>query len=246
MRQRVRLRHALLDQLSGSETSVPGSKTSTIDDTPGYRLRADGRPTPCTPFSRFRLERTVISCSTFLGGEPERLGLDLGVRWAELGEDIDGASRSWTMPRTVTPTRGDDEQPEAEARPDDGADHRRRSPPLGFALTLTVLVVRFPAFGELETTLPRPRIRYLHLARLSFPLAFLTLRPRTFGTLQLRFLFGATIGRGAADGVPGEAVFIRPILSPRNSVNRACHWPGGDVGGLAARRTGVAGISPPL
>ena len=82
--------------------------------------------------------------------------------------------------------------------------------------------MRFPAFGRLETTFPRPRIRYLQPARLSFLLALGTLRPRSFGTLQAARFFGAlTRATGGANGGgtdPG-AVSIRPTLLPRNSVN---------------------------
>jgi hypothetical protein len=104
----------------------------------------------------------------------------------------------------------------------------------GLHLTTTLLVVRLPAFGFVETTKPLPRMRYLQRAFFSFFFAFRTLMPFTFGTLQRGFFVaggvvmgtrGVTGGGGGRGG--GITVSIRPTLSPRNSVNQSA--PSGPV-----------------
>jgi hypothetical protein len=97
---------------------------------------------------------------------------------------------------------------------------------LGLALTLTILVVRLPAFGLVETTLPLPRTRYLHFARFSFLTAFRTVILSTLGTLQALLFGRSALGRigvtaGSDTGGAGGAVAIRPILLPKNSVNQS-------------------------
>src|SRR5215216_534334 len=90
--------------------SVPGSKTSTMDDMPGIDRERNGN-----------------QLFDLLGGEPERLGLDLRVGRAELREDVHRrAAQLHDADNHYSHREAEYQEWEAEAESDDGADHGRQ------------------------------------------------------------------------------------------------------------------------
>ena len=88
--QRVRLRQPLLHHLARRGGRCPGSKTITIDDSPGTDCGADRRRGHGDAVEQVCLERNGDQLLDLLGGEPERLGLDLTVGGANSGRTSTG------------------------------------------------------------------------------------------------------------------------------------------------------------
>ena len=216
--QGVSLGEALLDELPCPVDVGAGLEDEHDRRQAGHGLRADDVDA-LHPVQQVRLERNRDELLDFLGGEPERLGLDLGVGGRELGEHVHrGVAKLDDADGDDAHGRPHHQQAEPQAGTNDCSDHQ---PAFREALTLTVLDVRLPALGFVETTLPLPLTLYLQRAFLSFLTAFLMVSPRTFGTLHLRLGLGFSETTGGGGGsTTGGAVTTRPILFARNSVNQ--------------------------
>ena len=122
VRKGVRLGEALLDKLACAVDVGARLEHEHDRRQSGHRLGADDLDS-LHAVEKVRLERNGDELLDLFCGEAERLSLDLCVRWAELWEDIDRrVAQLDDAYNHHADGDADDEESEAQARPDDRAD----------------------------------------------------------------------------------------------------------------------------